>query len=104
MIGVAGEKKIHQNDRCSFRNNVLAEWSLKRSAAEKTENEKTFATKMIGVKMIGWKQNRVFLFENDRSFWWQVTVLKNPGNQQKPRQSTYLDEYMLFKKNPIKKY
>ena len=59
---------------------------------------------MIGVKMIGWKQNRVFLFENDRSFWWQVTVLKNPGNQQKPRQSTYLDEYMLFKKTRIKKF
>ena len=31
-------------------------------------------------------------------------VLKMKKSDKKPRQSTYLDEYILFKKNPIKKY
>ena len=31
-------------------------------------------TKMIDTKMIGWKQNRTFPAQNDRSFWWLLTV------------------------------
>ena len=52
---------------------------------------KVSLTKMIDAKMIGWKQNRDFLDENDRSFWWFTTVpLVLSGEPE-------IDTYFLFK-------